>query len=118
MTAIVSVNNLKDYPVMDPLGETLGSIKDVVLDSDLGRARYFVLSYGGGLTLRHKLFAVPARAVRLDTENECLVIDVQQRQLEDAPPFDKHRWPRASEPGPDDRIYRFDEGDLPSRVPS
>ena len=118
MTAIVSVNNLKDYPVLDPLGETLGSIKDVVLDPDLGHARYFVLAYGGGLTLHHKLFAVPAKAVRLDTENECLVIDVAAQQLKDAPRFDKHRTGRASSPGADEGIYGFDESELPSRVPS
>lgn len=108
MNAIVSVNNLKDYQVLNPLGETLGHIADVVFDPDLKRAQYFVLSFGGFLGMGDKLFAVPVEAVQLDTENECLVLDVEQQQLKDAPGFDRHDRPTSPDPALQRAILRFD----------
>ena len=108
MNAIVSVRNLVDYQILNPLGENLGHIADVVFDSDLKRARYFVLSFGGFLGMGDKLFAVPVEAVHLDTENECLVLDVEQQQLKDAPGFDKDAWPASADPAIEHAIYRFE----------
>lgn len=114
MATIVSLRNLSDYQVLNPLGETLGEVRDVVLDADLSRARYLVLSFSAGLVAGDKLFAVPIDAVRLDSENECLILDVEQQDLKNAPGFDKRRPPEGSDPEIERAIYRFDETHLPA----
>jgi sporulation protein YlmC with PRC-barrel domain len=89
MSSVISVKSLEDYQVLDVHGETLGEIEDVLLDGQLGKARYFVLSFGGGALGIHKTrYVVPADAVRLDTENEALVVDVVPERFERATAFE------------------------------
>lgn len=89
MSSVISVKGLEDYQVLDVRGETLGVVEDVLLDERLGRARYFVLSLGAGALGMHKTrYVVPAGAVRLDTENEALVVDVVPERFERAIPFE------------------------------
>jgi len=89
MSAVISVKSLEDYQVFDVTGKPLGRVDDVLLDERLGHARYFVLSFGAGLGMRKDRYVVPADAVRLDTENEALVVDVAPERFDDALPFDE-----------------------------
>lgn len=73
--------------------EDLGDIKEIMLDVPNGRIAYAVLSFGGFLGMGDKLFAVPWEALKLDTENECFVLNVEKERLENAPGFDPDRWP-------------------------
>lgn len=86
----ISVKSLSDYPVLDMQGEPLGSIDDVMLDGTLGQTRFFILASGGGGLLGgpKTRYAVPASAVRLDTESEALVVDVPHERFRDARAFD------------------------------
>lgn len=114
MAAVVSIRNLSDYQVLNPLGESLGEVRDVVFESDLSRARYFVLSFSSSPVAGDKLFAVPVDAVRLDTENECLILDVEHEDLQNAPGFDERRPPEGPDREIERAIYRFDETHLPA----
>lgn len=90
MSAVISARSLEDYPVLDSRGTTLGSVDDVLLDAKLGRARYFVLSFGSSALGMHKnRYVVPAESVRLDTENEAIVVDIVPERFENAVPFDE-----------------------------
>jgi sporulation protein YlmC with PRC-barrel domain len=40
-------------------GEHLGKIEDLIIDLENGRIAYAVLSFGGFLDLRNKLFGIP-----------------------------------------------------------
>lgn len=40
-----------------------------------------------------KLFAIPWAALELDTVNECFILDVDKKRLENAPGFEKDSWP-------------------------
>lgn len=82
MPAIVSVRNLLDYPVVDPRGESLGKIDDVVLAPDLTNVISFVLKVGGTLGVGSERLGVPASGVRLDTEAEALVVEAEPRRLD------------------------------------
>lgn len=89
MSSVISVRSLEDYQVLDRAGESLGVVEDALLDERLGRVRYFVLSFGTGALGMHKeRYVVPAEAVRLDTENEALVVDVVPERFENAIPFE------------------------------
>ena len=69
----------------------------IMLDVERGRIAYAVLSVGGFLGLGDKLFAVPWSALKLDTDRSCFVLNVDKERLENAPGFDKDRWPSMAD---------------------
>ena len=58
---------------------------------------YAVLSFGGFLGMGDKLFAIPFEALKFDTVNEKIILDVDKEILENAPGFDKDNWPDITE---------------------
>jgi sporulation protein YlmC with PRC-barrel domain len=79
--------------VVNSAGESLGKIKDLMIDIESGRIAYAVLSFGGVLGLGDKLFAVPWSSMVLDAPNKQFVMSVAKDTLERAPGFDKDHWP-------------------------
>ncbi len=91
--AILSSSTLTGDSVRNAQGEDLGDLKDLMIDTATGKVQYAVLSFGGILGMGDKLFAVPWTALRVDRQNECLVLDVPKERLKDAPGFDQNNWP-------------------------
>lgn len=73
--------------------DRLGTLKEFMLDLHSGRICYAVMSSGGFLGIGEKLFAIPWRALTLDTENVCFVLDIAEERLMNSPGFDKRHWP-------------------------
>lgn len=76
--------------------ETLGSIKDVMLNVQEGRIEYVVIEYGGFLGIGEKFFAVPFKVLKLDTSRHAFVLDQNKEVLANAPGFDKDHWPETN----------------------
>jgi sporulation protein YlmC with PRC-barrel domain len=87
--------------------EELGEIKEIMLDTRTGEVSYAVLSYGGFLGMGDKLFAVPWDALTLDSKNEGFTLDVDKKRLQDAPGFDKSKWPNMSDPSWAKQIHSY-----------
>jgi hypothetical protein len=83
--------------VMNPAGENLGKLEDLMLDFDNGRVAYGVLSFGGFLGMGDKLFAIPFQALRRDSDRNAFVLDVDKEKLKKAPGFDKDNWPNTAD---------------------
>lgn len=83
-----------DY-VSNPQGERLGMVEDFMLDLESGRVAYIVVSYGTLSNLKDKLFAVPWKAFRLDTQGHRLILDVDESVLKNAEGFDQANWPNT-----------------------
>jgi sporulation protein YlmC with PRC-barrel domain len=94
---VIGTNTLIGDRVVNSKGEKLGRIEELVLDTGAGRIAYAVLSFGGVLGLGDKLFAVPWTALRLDADNRQFIFDVDREKLENAPGFDKNRWPTTGD---------------------
>lgn len=94
----LSASTLNGDDVVNPQGETLGNLKDIMLDINTGKISYAVLSFGGVFGLGDKLFAVPWSALRIDGDNKNLVLNVSKDRLKDAPGFDKDHWPNFADP--------------------
>ena len=77
--------------------ESLGDLKDIMLDTAGGKIEYAVLSYGGILGMGDKLFAVPWSALTVNHERKTLVLNVSKDRLKDAPGFDKDNWPNFAD---------------------
>ena len=90
---VLSASTLSGDRVVNPAGEDLGRVEELMIDLANGRVAYAVLSFGGFLGLGNKLFAIPFERLVVDTDNRCLVLDVPREKLENAPGFDKSEWP-------------------------
>ena len=75
--------------VVDPRGESLGSIGDLVLDLRKGKAPYAVVAFGGTLGYNQETVAVPMHAFLWDQREERFVLNSTRDKLESAPDFDE-----------------------------
>ena len=103
----LSTSSLRNTPVVNPNGQDLGAIKDLMVDTASGRVEYAVLDFGGFLGIGDKLFAVPLQAFTVDTTNERFVLDVPKERLENAPGFDKNDWPETADTTFVENVYDF-----------
>ncbi|HEU4851504.1 MAG TPA: PRC-barrel domain-containing protein [Telluria sp.] len=105
--ALMGAHTLLGNDVVNGQDESLGDIKEIMLDMRTGRVAYAVLAFGGFLGIREKLFAVPWQAMTLDTAQHRFVLDVPKDKLVHAPGFDKHHWPDMSDIQWQDKIHDF-----------
>jgi sporulation protein YlmC with PRC-barrel domain len=94
---VLSASSITGDEVRNPKHDKLGSIEDLMLDTQSGQVRYVVLSSGGFLGMGDRLFAVPWKALKLDAANKCFVLDVELERLKAAPGFDKDNWPNMAD---------------------
>jgi sporulation protein YlmC with PRC-barrel domain len=93
----LSASTLTGDSVKNLQGESLGDLKDIMIDTTTGSIAYGVLSFGGILGMGEKLFAVPWSALQVDGQNEQLLLNVAKDRLKDAPGFDKDHWPNFAD---------------------
>jgi sporulation protein YlmC with PRC-barrel domain len=90
---VLSASTITGDTVQNREGETLGSIKELMIDTATGRIAYAVLDFGGFLGIHNKLFAVPWTALTVSCEQKCLVLDADKELLKKAEGFDQADWP-------------------------
>ena len=114
---LMGAHTLVGNDVCDHLGEDLGDIKEIMLDVGSGKIGYAVLSFGGFLGMGEKLFAVPWKALTLDTGNKRFVLNVERERLTKAPGFDKDLWPDMADESWANEIKAYWEPRLYSDMP-
>ena len=108
--ATIRASQLLGQNIQNSQGESLGEIKDIVLDTQSGKVRYAAVTYGGFLGLGDKLFAVPFDAFQVrvdpdeaddddaaDSDDYVVILDVTQKQLEGQKGFDEDHWPNMAD---------------------
>jgi sporulation protein YlmC with PRC-barrel domain len=98
----VKASSIIGTKVVSPKGDSLGDIKEVVIDPRTGKVAYAVVSFGGFLSLGEKLFAIPFGAFEYNVTKSDLVeseyvLNVSRERLEKAPGFDSAHWPLMSD---------------------
>ncbi|HYD94870.1 MAG TPA: PRC-barrel domain-containing protein [Noviherbaspirillum sp.] len=111
---VMAAATLQGETVLNPQGENLGEIQDIMIDVPSGRIAYAVLSFGGVLGLGNKLFAIPWSALTLDAQRECFILDIDRERLARAQGFDKSHWPSMPDPGWTDDQHSFYRRSPPS----
>ncbi len=103
----VKASSMIGTDVVNPKGDDLGDIKEVVIDPATGRVAYAVVSFGGFLGLGEKLFAIPYSAFEYDANQNEYVLDVTKEHLENAPGFDADNWPSMAEEKWNRDVYKY-----------
>ncbi|MBU2224371.1 MAG: PRC-barrel domain-containing protein [Gammaproteobacteria bacterium] len=93
--------------VINLASETLGDIKEIMLDVEKGCVGYAVLSFSTYLGFGEKLFAVPWKLLTLEPMQKCFVLDVSLKRFKDAPGFDKGHWPDMKDVDWQQSLHRF-----------
>jgi sporulation protein YlmC with PRC-barrel domain len=104
---VLSASTLAGDRVRNSAGEDLGKIEELMIDVPTGRVAYAVLSFGGFLGMGNKLFALPWDALTLDEDEHQFILNVDKKQLENAPGFDKDNWPDMADPNWGSQIYSY-----------
>jgi sporulation protein YlmC with PRC-barrel domain len=113
---IIRAKALIGEEVKDAQGESLGSVKDLVVDSSNGRVSCAVLTCGGVLGLGEKLHAVPWQKLNIVTDTsdkdqpigvEHVTLNVTKENLKNAPNFAANEWPTDSDDQYYVTVYRF-----------
>ena len=104
---VLSAATLTGDRVRNPAGEDLGKIEEIMLDLPTGQVAYAVLAFGGFLGIGDKLFAVPWRALTLNERDHEFILNVDRRQLEDAPGFNRDHWPDMADPNWGAQVGQF-----------
>ncbi len=102
---VLSASSLEGDDVKNVSGEDLGTIKEIMIDTQTNTVAYYVLSFGGVLGMGDKLFALPPEAVSLDKAKKCFILDVDKERLKSAEGFDKDNWPNMADPSFRQSIY-------------
>ncbi len=89
----VGAKSLMSDKVFDMAGENVGRVEEFMVDVADGCVKYVVLSSGGFMGMRDRLFAVPWHAISVDTCDKRLVVNVSKEKLDKAPGFEKDFWP-------------------------
>ena len=104
---VMAASSFEGETVINHQGDTLGEIEDIMLDVRSGRIAYAVLAVGGFLGMGEKYFAIPWRALTLDTDRKCFLLDVDKDMLQNAPGFDKEHWPAMADETWAGDVHRF-----------
>lgn len=105
----VKASSIIGTNVVSRNGDSLGDIKEVVIDPRTGRVAYAVVAFGGFLSIGEKLFAIPFSAFEYNVTKSDYVLDVAREKLEAAPGFDKDHWPSMADEKWNRDVYRYYE---------
>jgi len=94
---VMPVGTLTGYRVINPAGDDLGQIEDIVIAMESGRITYAVLSFGGFLGFGDKFFAIPWEVLRPSSTEEAFILHTDREALANAPGFDKNHWPEMAD---------------------
>jgi sporulation protein YlmC with PRC-barrel domain len=112
---LIAASALDGDEVINAQGDSLGHVKDIMIDVEAHRIAYYVLSFGGILGMGDKLFAIPPEAMTLvdekkdfrynDTKN--FILNVAPELLEKAEGFDKDNWPNMADSAFRNKLYEY-----------
>ncbi len=102
---ILSSSSITGQGVYNLKNESIGDIKDLMIDPANGEIVYAVLSFGGFMGIGTKLFAIPLEALQFSDEDDTIRLDVNKEKLENAPSFDQDNWPMTADNDFVDSVY-------------
>jgi len=103
----VKTSSVIGTDVVSPKGDSLGDIKEVVIDPRTGKVAYVVVAFGGFLGMGEKLFAIPFSSFDYNVTKNHYVLAITQDRLKAAPGFDPNNWPAMTDEKWNRDVYKF-----------
>jgi sporulation protein YlmC with PRC-barrel domain len=89
-------STLFSYRIKSPQGEDLGKIEEVMIDMEIKRIAYAVLSFGGFWGLGDKWVPVPWDALAFKADEKVLILNIEKEKLQKAPNFERATLPELA----------------------
>jgi sporulation protein YlmC with PRC-barrel domain len=86
-STLISANKVEGTTVMNPAGEKLGAIENVMIDKRSGKVAYAVMSFGGFLGIGDRHHPLPWSVLKYDTNLNGYVVNLDKNRLEGAPTY-------------------------------
>lgn len=102
---ILSASTISGQNVYNLNDESIGDIKDLMIDPNNAEVVYAVLAFGGFMGIGSKLFAIPLEALQFSDKDDTIRLDVDKEKLENAPSFDEDNWPLTADDKFVDSVY-------------
>ena len=84
---LVAASKVNGTNVYNRAGEKLGSIYDVMLAKNSGKAAYAIMSFGGFLGIGEKFHPLPWEVLTYSPEYDGYVVELDRTRLEGAPSY-------------------------------
>jgi hypothetical protein len=95
----LSAGTLRTFKVENKVRESLGTIKDLMIELATGKVAYAILSYGGVLGMGEKLFAISWSKLEPDPDkDQVFILDMPKEKLDEARGFNPEQWPDEVDP--------------------
>lgn len=91
---LIASNKVEGTAVYGRNGERLGDIYNFMVDKKSGHVEYVVMSYGGFLGMGMRYYPLPWDMLTYDTREGGYRVELTERDLENAPSFDRNSEPR------------------------
>lgn len=91
---LIASNKVEGTAVYGRNGERLGDIYNFMVDKRSGHVEYAVMSYGGFLGMGMRYYPLPWDMLSYDTRQGGYRVQLSERDLENAPSFDRNSEPR------------------------
>jgi PRC-barrel domain len=88
---LIESDRVEGTKVYDAAGNSIGSIKRLMIEKISGRVAYAVMSFGGFLGMGAEEYAVPWKKLTYDTSLGGYRTDITEEQLRGAPSFSRDR---------------------------
>jgi sporulation protein YlmC with PRC-barrel domain len=82
--------------VFNDKDESMGYIKDIMINIIAGKIEYYVVEFGGFLGIGIKYFAIPFDLLQVDPSRRAYIFNQSREALEKAPGFDMDHWPETN----------------------
>ena len=86
-STLIAASKVQGTDVFNRGGDRLGSIHDLMLDKRSGQVAYAIMAFGGFLGVWDSYHPLPWSLLKYNTNLGGYLVDIDQRQLEDAPSF-------------------------------
>ncbi|HZP86877.1 MAG TPA: PRC-barrel domain-containing protein [Burkholderiales bacterium] len=107
-TVLRRASTLNDADVIDASGNDVGDVEDIVVDMRNGSVQYVVVDFDDDWAHNDRLTQLPLAAFRPSrSEQDKLVLRVNQQQVATAPSFDENNWPNLNDRNAQANVNRW-----------
>ncbi|MFA0961632.1 PRC-barrel domain-containing protein [Roseivirga sp. BDSF3-8] len=109
---LINYATLQSSSIQDSVGNTYGSVSEIILDRTSGKVEFLVVGSGGILGIGKDYFVVPYKSVDINPNTGKIHINTTKEKIENAPHFDKDKVSKWSQEDRDEMLTYYGVSNL------